>query len=157
MKEARDIRLNYQLRKETFKKLEFLAEQAGFNNIRVYIVQKLIPNYYNRGPGAKNARDHPARSLAGQVVNSGTISNYVKVTAEEHEKIKSLCIYHRCVRLDESGNILKYRFSNLLWILISNSYDNHIKEKGTNKNSLTNKGVDKFDALFEIADKLDNW
>lgn len=45
MKEERDIRLNYQLRKETFNKLETLANNAGFTNIRVYIVQKLIPNY----------------------------------------------------------------------------------------------------------------
>lgn len=152
MKEERDIRLNYQLRKETFNKLETLANNAGFTNIRVYIVQKLIPNYYNRGPGAKNAKEHPAKPLAGQVVKSGLVSNYVKVTAEEHEKIKSLCIYHRCVKLDEFGKIIKYRFSNLLWILVSNSYDNYLKDRSKNMENIISN-----DNLLDLADSLDDF
>lgn len=116
----RNQKISYVLKESTALKMQELMKVDDINNEQVWVT-RLIKRYYALGPAKRAKPASPLRSLRSKV-NDSTEQHWLKLTIEEKKQLEALCEYYDFVNESRKPQFTKYRYSALIYHLISNTY-----------------------------------
>lgn len=115
----RNQKISYVLKASTALKMQELMEVDKILNEQVWVT-RLIKRYYNLGPAKRSKPASPLRALRSPAGDS-IVQHWLKLTEEEKKQLDKLCEYYDFVN-ENRRNVTKYRYSALIYHLISNTY-----------------------------------
>ena len=132
-------RINLYLKKTTYEHLMELAAESGINNLRVYIVKKLITPYARR---IDSAREHAANPIPNKLVfaSQNTVKDHIVINETELAMLQRLIYYHYFI----DSRTGKPRYSLFIACLIEHAYSKKNSGKKSDLKSSTEE-ADYFD------------